>query len=358
MKKLSLIAIFVGLFTVSALAQPAANYYDSANNKSGNTLRLALQDIIDNHTVISYDDLEPYYKNIDYQIDNPDFVWDIYSNCNFTFKQAGGNQSNVCDCWNKEHTVPQSWFSEASPMKSDLYHVLPTDARVNNFRGSLPYGVVSDHSSPVCNDAKALGWVEDGSYFEPVDEFKGDIARIYFYMATRYANNCSSWSGGMFGNGNEGFVSSVATMLLNWHKNDPVSQKEINRSNGIQPIQGNRNPFVDYPDLAYHIWGDKKTESFNFAEHTLYTSGATLGGTGGTGGEGEPVATHVAVSRTMQFIGMKAGNTITIRRSDNSVLYTKANCGTSESYTFAEAGTYMVTITVGSNSAQLKVIVP
>ncbi|MGN0187237.1 MAG: endonuclease [Paludibacteraceae bacterium] len=281
------ISWFSALLIVAATlcAQPSETYYSSANGKSDDELRKALMAIIDGHTVISYDNLEEYYPSIDARIDNPDRVWDIYSTCEFSFSDANCSQKNVCDCWNKEHTVPQSWFGEASPMKSDLYHVLPTDARVNNFRGNLPYGEVSDHSSPVCGDSHALGWRSNNVAFEPVDEFKGDIARIYFYMATRYADKCSSWSGGMFGSGNNGFVSSVATMLLKWHRNDPVSEKETLRNDAVFACQKNRNPFVDYPCLAEYIWGDRKgttldlskilsTYSQDYAE-TLDLSGCT-----------------------------------------------------------------------------------
>lgn len=265
MKKITFLSTLLVLATV-LYAQPSETYYTSANGKAGNDLRLALMDIIDGHTVISYNNLEEYYPSIDARIDNPSRVWDIYSTCEFSFSDANCSQKNVCDCWNKEHTVPQSWFSEASPMKSDLFHVLPTDARVNNFRGNLPYGEVSDHSEPVCGDSHALGWRSNNVAFEPVDEFKGDIARIYFYMATRYADKCSSWSGGMFGSGNNGFVSSVAAMLLKWHRNDPVSEKETLRNDAVYKCQKNRNPFVDYPCLAEYIWGDKKGETLDLSK--------------------------------------------------------------------------------------------
>ncbi len=264
MKRL-LFFLFVNFVVVGILAQPATGYYNSADNKKGTSLLQALSDIIDNHTVISYDNLEDYYPDIDARIDDPNRVWDIYSTCEFSFNDANCSQKQVCDCWNKEHTVPQSWFSGTSGMKSDLFHVLPTDARVNNFRGNLPYGEVSDHSSPVCDDSRALGW-RSGSVFEPIDEFKGDIARIYFYVATRYDENCTNWSGGMFGSGNNGFKSSVAAMLLKWHRNDPVSEKELLRNNAVAKVQKNRNPFVDFPCLAEYIWGEYNGQSVDFSK--------------------------------------------------------------------------------------------
>ena len=253
-------------------AEAPANYYAAAEGKTTTALRTALEGIIDDHVVILYDDLEDYYPDIDARLDNPDRVWDIYSTCEFSFSDANCSQKSVCDCWNKEHTVPQSWFSKSSPMKSDLFHVLPTDARVNNFRGNLAYGEVSDHSTPVCEDSHALGWRENNKAFEPVDEFKGDIARIYFYMATRYASKCSNWSGGMFGSDNNGFKSSVATMLLKWHRNDPISEKEILRNDAVYKYQKNRNPFVDHPELAEYIWGDKKGQKWYATATALPTT--------------------------------------------------------------------------------------
>ncbi|MDD7528644.1 MAG: endonuclease [Bacteroidales bacterium] len=274
MKKLVLCSLL--FVAVAMYAEAPAGYYAAAEGKTNTTLRTALAGVIDGHTVISYKNLEEYYPSIDARIDNPNRVWDIYSTCEFSFNDANCSQKKVCDCWNKEHTVPQSWFSKASPMKSDLYHVLPTDARVNNFRGNLPYGEVSDHSSPVCGDSHALGWRSNNVAFEPVDEFKGDIARIYFYMATRYADKCSSWSGGMFGSGNNGFVSSVATMLLKWHRNDPVSEKETLRNDAVYKYQKNRNPFVDYPELAEYIWGNKKGEAWYSGEMPVKTKTVTF----------------------------------------------------------------------------------
>lgn len=271
MKKLRFLPIALLLTAATANAEAPIGYYKAAEGKSNAALRTALEGIIDDHTVISYSNLENYYPDIDARLDNPDRVWDIYSTCEFSFSDANCGQKSVCDCWNKEHTVPQSWFGKGAPMKSDLFHVLPTDARVNNFRGNLAYGEVSDHSAPVCNDSHALGW-RSGSAFEPVDEFKGDIARIYFYMATRYASKCSGWSGGMFGSDANGFKSSVAAMLMKWHRNDPVSEKETLRNDAVYTYQKNRNPFVDFPELAEYIWGSKKGQAWYATATALPTA--------------------------------------------------------------------------------------
>ncbi|MDD3479341.1 MAG: endonuclease [Paludibacteraceae bacterium] len=178
------------------------------------------------------------------------------------------HKKNVCDCWNKEHSVPQSWFSKASPMKSDLFHVYPTDSRVNNFRNNYAYGETSS-TAYVAGDSHSLGRIGSSNFsgytstvYEPDDEFKGDLARTYFYMATRYADKCSNWSGGMFGSNYNGLNTYARNLLLKWHRDDPVSAKETQRNDGIYVHQHNRNPFIDYPELAEHIWGDKKGENW------------------------------------------------------------------------------------------------
>ncbi len=276
MKKQITLFCAIALCAAGLRAEAPATYYASAEGKTGEALRTALQSIIDNHTVISYDDLEEYYPDIDARVDNPNLVWDIYSTCEFTFSNANCAQKAVCDCWNKEHTVPQSWFSKKSPMKSDLFHVLPTDARVNNYRSNLAYGEVSDHSTPVADSEYALGW-RSGKTFEPANEFKGDIARIYFYMATRYASQCEKWGGGMFGSAESGFTTSIATMLMKWARNDAVSEKETLRNDAVYKVQKNRNPFVDHPELAEYIWGNKKGQAWYSSSSTAIRTSTIAG---------------------------------------------------------------------------------
>lgn len=274
MRKLILFSIVVFCFS-NVAAEAPATYYSSANGKNGNSLRLALQDIIDNHIVMSYDNLYKLYVASDSHEDGS--LWDMYSTCSWTHGQKKcGNYSTVCDCYNREHSVPQSWFNEKSPMKSDAFHVIPTDGKVNNQRSNYPFGECSGGTTLT---SKALGRLGNstfsgysGKVFEPDDEYKGDFARGYFYMATRYADQCSSWGNQMFGSVN-GLTTYSVNLLLKWHREDPVSEKERVRNDAIYGInnstgykQGNRNPFIDYPCLAEYIWGDKKNESVDFSK--------------------------------------------------------------------------------------------
>ncbi len=258
--KLILLELLFISFPIFLFSQVPSGYYDGTNGLEGNALRQALHNIIDGHTTISYDDLWDAYEDTDRRSDGK--VWDIYSTCNFTFgSDQCGNYQNICDCYNREHTVPKSWFNNASPMKSDLFHVLPTDGKVNGYRSNYPYGE--------CNSGTTYGTGKKGScsypgysgtVFEPADEYKGDVARIYFYMATRYMDVINNWSGESF-NGNN-FSNWTRNMLLEWHHEDPVSQKEIDRNNAAYNYQHNRNPFVDNPNFADAIWDPNYTPSY------------------------------------------------------------------------------------------------
>ena len=252
-----------------------SGYYSAADNKKGTALLSALHDCIDGHTTLSYGSLENYYDDTDLTADG--YIWDMYSTCKFTINDDGGSQSRICDVWNKEHSVPQSWFGEASPMKSDLFHVYPTDARVNNFRSNYPYGETSNRSY-IDGDSKALGYLGTsnfsgytGKVFEPVDQYKGDFARTYFYMVARYLDkNFNKSENGKvvftYSGGTAGLTTYAINLFLKWHRQDPVSQKEIDRNNAVYKHQKNRNPFIDYPYLAEYIWGEQKNETMLLEE--------------------------------------------------------------------------------------------
>lgn len=267
------ITLFLSLVLFANLTIFAAipsGYYTAADNKKSTALLSALHGCIDGHTTLSYSSLENYYDDTDLTADG--YIWDMYSTCKFTINDDGGSQSRICDVWNKEHSVPQSWFGEASPMKSDLFHVYPTDARVNNFRSNYPYGETSNRSY-IDGDSKALGYLGSsnfsgysGKVFEPVDQYKGDFARTYFYMVARYLDKSFNKSENgkvvfTYSNGTTGLTTYAVNLFLKWHRQDPVSQKEIDRNNAVYKHQKNRNPFIDYPYLAEYIWGEKKNET-------------------------------------------------------------------------------------------------
>ena len=270
-----ILGFIVLVVSVTLFAAPPASYYTNANGKTSDALRVALQDIIKGHTVVSYDNLNMLYIASDSHPDGS--LWDMYSTCSWQHNQKKcGNYSTVCDCYNKEHSVPQSWFSSKSPMVSDAFHVYPTDGKVNGQRSNYPFGECTGGKTLTADALGRLGTSTfsgfSGTVFEPVDDYKGDFARTYFYMATRYANQCESW-GNHFSTANNGLTAYSVDLFLKWHRQDPVSEKERVRNDAIYGInnttgykQGNRNPFIDYPCLAEYIWGNKKGTNVDFTQ--------------------------------------------------------------------------------------------
>ena len=212
-----------------------------------------------------------------------DIIFDIYGGNTTSYivgvdQQKSGNTSGKYD---REHTFPKSWWNSSSVdsnsswtyMYTDIYHVLPCDHDLNSIRLNYPYGEpskVSFTSESGCKlGTQYVSQVGTLTVFEPRDEVKGDLARIYFYFATRYEREAlSTW-----GTSGKNILTYTAypfykqwtiDLLLKWHRQDPVSKREQDRNDAVSDEQGNRNPFVDYPELVEHIWGDKKNENFYF----------------------------------------------------------------------------------------------
>jgi endonuclease I len=238
-------------------------YYDSAENLAGEELRAALHDIIKNHTVHSYDYAWIAFYTTD---DKPNGkVWDIYSDIpggtppyeySFGVDQGGvGGQEGMG--YTREHSWPKSWFGgDVAPMNSDLFALYPCDAHVNGNRGVYPYGEVTVPIWVSLNGSEVgpcsyLGY--SGTVFEPIDEYKGDLARTYFYMTTRYYTEDAGWPGSPMTDGAD-LLPWAVDMLLGWHEEDPVSWKELERNATVYAMQDNRNPFIDRPEFATHLY--------------------------------------------------------------------------------------------------------
>lgn len=253
---------------INVFSQAPPGFYALAANQSGTALQQSLHNIIDQHTVVSYSGLWSAFQSTDAKSNGS--VWDIYSDKPgttpayiFTFGgDQCGNYSAEGDCYNREHSFPQSWFNDQSPMVSDLFQVYPTDGFVNNRRGNYPYGETNNPGWTSTNGSK-LGPSNtsgfSGTVFEPIDAYKGDLARTYFYMATRYYNEDDNWPGSAMVDGAQPLAWAL-NMLLRWHQNDPVSDKEIQRNNAIYALQRNRNPFIDHPEYVSYIWGGQSPD--------------------------------------------------------------------------------------------------
>lgn len=263
-----LLVVLTCLFPFFVFAEIPAGYYDDAVGKSGEDLQKSLSTILNDATDVGYDGLWNLYKTTDRRSDGK--VWDMYSDVtNYTFgTDQCGSYGSEGDCYNREHSVPKSWFNKQSPMVSDIWHVYPTDGKVNGMRSNYPFGEVASDAPGSENGFSKWGKCKTPGYshtvFEPNDEYKGDFARTYFYFATRYKGVATSGYGAeVFSSAYPYITKWQLDMLLRWHEQDPVSQKELDRNEAVyESRQGNRNPFIDYPELVDLIFGDSRNIPF------------------------------------------------------------------------------------------------
>ena len=235
-------------------------YYDAAAGLTGAALRVALHNLIKGHTSISYSAVLTAFQTTDVKPNGK--VWDPYSDVpggtppyEYSFGQTGQGATEDLG-YNREHSFPQSWFNGASPMYSDLWILYPTDAKVNGYRANYAYGKVASASVTSLNGSKLGSSASpgfSGTVFEPIDAFKGDLARSQFYVATRYFNESGGWPGSESFTGGD-LEPWAANQYLLWATNDPVSWKERMRNGAIYVIQHNRNPFVDHPEFVAMIY--------------------------------------------------------------------------------------------------------
>ena len=330
--------------------QCPSGYYDKAIGKNQSSLLQALSGIIATHTTIAYDNLWDVYDDAD--VDANNHYIDIYSNYDkYTRGNKCGNYKTIGDCVNREHAMPKSWWGGTkNSAYSDAFHLYPTDGYINNQRSNFPYGECAGASDVkrITNGnyyGKAITGTStfsgySGKVFEPDDEYKGDVARSYFYMAAAYNSLLAKNKGEMLAeNAYPVFTDWAINLLLKWHRLDPVSDKEINRNNYICAWQGNRNPFIDHPELAEYIWGDKKDQSWQGSEVT----GSTLISPA-TGDKLDLGIAHVgkSLSKTLTIKGVNLTKALTVKVtgtgfsvSTTSVTATAANSGTSVTITFS-----------------------
>lgn len=289
---LFILCCFFALAITAKTVTPAASlpaYYEDIQGKSGKSLFDAVQKVTkEGYTSLGYDGLWGAFKTTDKKSNGK--VWDMYSDCSWTFgSDQCGSYSSECDCYNREHSIPKSWFGgSTSGPGCDIFHLVPTDGKVNGMRSNYAFGEVSSASytydGAKKGSAKSITIIGgntiagytgatiscSGTVFEPRDEYKGDFARGYMGSLLKWAGDQSFTTGDgakifttSFSTGSFGLTKYGVALLMKWHRQDPVSQKEVDRNNGIQQTQGNRNPFIDYPYLAEFIWGEKAGESIN-----------------------------------------------------------------------------------------------
>ena len=279
------ILFFSLLIPISFLSQIPAGYYDETQNLSGYSLKTKLHDIISKKNINwHYGDLQAFYNQTDldryydHDASNTSILLDIYSEIptgpdvyEYTTANMIGSANAEGQGWNREHIMPQSSFNSNYPMYSDLFFVIPTDARINQLRSNYPYGMAgttnfytfTNGSKINRNGTPNSGYT--GRIYEPINEFKGDIARSLLYFAVRYEGKLNSFNfyngtsaandtSPLDGTEEKAFENWYIAMLLQWHNQDPVSQREIDRNNAVYSIQKNRNPFIDHPEWVNTIW--------------------------------------------------------------------------------------------------------
>ena len=320
MKKLLILILSLGVFgEMGAFNKPVtpANqlpaYYESIDGESGKDLLDAIQQVAKQGyrtDDFRYDSVWYAFKYTDLREDG--YIWEVYSTCEFEYEKdrtSTTSQTGECKGYNREHVMCQSWFGttslagkEMSSSKknspgSDIFHIYPASYGMNSRHGNRPYGEVATSDYTSANNTKfgtpvstisvtnsvAGPYVEgkitlSTNVLEPADEYKGDFARSCFGTMVKWAGE---WAFNLNENGrvifdetidadthygpenNYGFTNYGLALMLKWHRQDPVSKKEVDRNNGIQLTQGNRNPFIDYPYLVEYIWGEMSGETLD-----------------------------------------------------------------------------------------------
>jgi len=311
--------ILIALLTAFnfAFAQIPSGYYDSATG-TGYALKTQLKEIIDDsndglateflaqdlgygelYDTFELSDVDIYYDHsgpipatnkplLDMYSERPTSA-DAYEYIYGSAQQDDGSLGTAeGQRFNREHTIPQSVFAGLSPMKNDAHFVIPCDKYLNAQRGVFPYGIVdisggaatydeysnTSKRGPNLNSGISAGY--SGTVYEPIDEFKGDIARLYFFFVTRYEDDLVSFSNTngtyeMFdGSANQAFNQTFLNIMYQWHVQDPVSQKELDRNNAIYGRQSNRNPYIDNPNYVFEIWQSVlSVDQFSLQENTV-----------------------------------------------------------------------------------------
>ncbi len=323
-----------------AVAEIPAGYYSRLDGKTGAELKTAVFEVINPHTqVSSYSNLPRYFEHTDVYPESRRW-WDMYSDIARYAPSFSG--------LNREHAFPKSWWKqngsvEYTPAYVDLNHLYPADGPANQAKSNYPLGVTAPNpkfDNGVCKIGYPVSGQGGGAQyvFEPADEYKGDFARAYFYIVTCYQNLTwnSTW---MLQQNDYPTLSSWAlNLLLDWSRRDPVSQKEVERNEVVYSYQNNRNPFIDFPELAEYIWGNKVGESFS---------------PGNAGEPGEPSLINPVNNTSLDFGEVAAGNKVT------SLLYIKGEHLTGDiSVLISGTDKNMFTLDPAASTPTLKTTIP
>ena len=281
------------------------NYYTALDGKKKEALKTAAHEVIRPHTVVTYNSLFPT------QFPKTDVYPELYNGQKRWWEMYSDNVYYVSRGWsgmNREHSFPKSWWGgDNNEAYTDLFHLYPSESDANMAKSNYPLGEVEDATFD--NGVTRVGYAVSGQgggagkVFEPADEYKGDFARTYFYVVTAYQDFTWKYTY-MAQQGDYPTLKPWAVdLLLDWHRRDPVSQKEIDRNEAVYKIQGNRNPFIDFAELAEYIWGSRTSETFYIADQ---------GGAITPPITGDPELVSPAENSSLDFGQMAIGSTQTI----------------------------------------------
>ena len=281
------------------------NYYTALDGKKKEALKTAAHEVIRPHTVVTYNSLFPT------QFPKTDVYPELYNGQKRWWEMYSDNVYYVSRGWsgmNREHSFPKSWWGgDNNEAYTDLFHLYPSESDANMAKSNYPLGEVEDATFD--NGVTRVGYAVSGQgggagkVFEPADEYKGDFARTYFYVVTAYQDFTWKYTY-MAQQGDYPTLKPWAIeLLLDWHRRDPVSQKEIDRNEAVYKIQGNRNPFIDFAELAEYIWGSRTSETFYIADQ---------GGTITPPITGDPELVSPAENSSLDFGQVAIGSTQTI----------------------------------------------
>lgn len=365
MKKLYLVLAFLVAMAFSASAGFTEGYYNRMDGKKKEALKAAAKQCVVSHRQLEYYSLPNYWQYSDVypeEVNGMKRWWEMYSDQMYLIRNGqSGTQSFSANKMQREHSIPKSWWKkngsvEYTPAYSDMWNLYPSDGPANQAKLNYPFG--ETRTTTFDNGVTKVGAPKAGygggasSVFEPADEYKGDFARTIFYMATVYDDLPWVYNYMFVSNSYPTLLPWAYNMLLQWAREDPVSQKEIDRNDIVEQYQGNRNPFVDFPNLAEYIWGLSTDETFIIADQESSDPTPPITGdpeiTAPINGEsldfGQTAVNHSS-TRVLQIIGHNMTSPLSVRVSGADRAYFVPEVTSIPALTMNKNGGYLLNIT-------------
>ena len=365
MKKLYLVLAFLVAMAFSASAGFTEGYYNRMDGKKKEALKAAAKQCVVSHCQLEYYSLPNYWQYSDVypeEVNGMKRWWEMYSDQMYLIRNGqSGTQSFSANKMQREHSIPKSWWKkngsvEYTPAYSDMWNLYPSDGPANQAKLNYPFG--ETRTTTFDNGVTKVGAPKAGygggasSVFEPADEYKGDFARTIFYMATVYDDLPWVYNYMFVSNSYPTLLPWAYNMLLQWAREDPVSQKEIDRNDIVEQYQGNRNPFVDFPNLAEYIWGLSTDETFIIADQESSDPTPPITGdpeiTAPINGEsldfGQAAVNHSS-TRVLQIIGHNMTSPLSVRITGADRAYFVPEVTSIPALTMNKNGGYLLNIT-------------